>query len=355
MSLPFLGALLASNAVHAGSESLPEVKPLLLVKTTAVLMDQDRKGIADPGGYGDPEDDLGFKLQTVRMGFEGSNSTVKYGVTVGLSSPYDTVQEAQGASTDLGIVDAYGGYSPVENLWIIGGLQKVPVSREHLMASHSLTFSRRAIPTEWLTPSRDLGVVIDSTWEFMRFRVGAFNGSGDLRGDDNNGKLVASRIEGQLGDGNAYETYGEVDGLTLAVGVDGWMNNETALKSNGYGVDFLIRFQGLAVLGEARYAEAKPKDGLLVVPGVFDKTERQGMSVQAGYTIGQIEPAVRFSTFDDDQSVEDVGDVMEGMGGVTWHSQKDQVRAGVGYIARLERGPAKKENDGIQAWFQLKL
>ena len=53
--------------------------------------------------------------------------------------------------------------------------------------------------------------------------------------DDNKGKLVATRIEGQYGDGDAYQTYGEVDGLTLAVGVDGWMNDETALKSSGYG------------------------------------------------------------------------------------------------------------------------
>jgi len=353
--MPFVGLLLASSAAHAGADTLPEVKPLLLVQTTAVLMDQDRKEMADPGGYGDPEDDMGFKLQTARLGFEGHNDSVKYGVTVGLSSPYDTVAEAQGATTDIDIVDAYGGYAPVDNLWIIGGLQKVPVSREQLMSSQDLTFSRRAVPTKWLTPSRDLGVVVDSTWSFMRFRLGAFNGSGDLRGDDNKGKLVATRIEGQFGEANAYQTYGEVDGLTLAVGVDGWMNDETALKSTGYGIDFLIRFEGLAVMGEARFAEAKPKDDLIDVPAVFAKTERQGMTVQAGYTVGQIEPAVRFSTFDDDKSIEDVGDVMEGMTGVTWHSKQDQVRAGVGYVARLERGPAKKDNDAIQAWFQLKL
>ena len=349
------GMLLASSTAQAGADSLPELKPLLLVQTTAVLMDQDRAEVADPGGYGDPEDDMGFKLQTARIGFEGEDSTVKYGVTVGLSSPYDTVAEAQGATTELGIVDAYGGYAPMENLWIVGGLQKVPVSREQLMASHDLTFSRRAVPTTWLTPSRDLGVVVDGTWSFMRFRLGAFNGSGDLRGDDNKGKLVATRIEGQFGEGNTYQTYGAVDGLTLAVGADGWMNNETALESMGYGVDFIIRFQGLAVMGEARFAEAKPKEELIDVPGVFEETQRQGMSVQAGYTVGQIEPAVRFSTFDDDKSVEDVGDVMEGMTGLTWHSKQDQVRAGVGYILRLERGPSKKDNDAIQAWFQLKL
>ena len=353
--MPFLGVLLASSAAQAGADTLPEVKPLLLVQTTAILMDQDRKEMADPGGYGDPEDDMGFKLQTARLGFEGSNATVKYGVTVGLSSPYDSVTEAQGASTDLGIVDAYGGYAPIEDLWIVGGLQKVPVSREQLMSSHDLTFSRRAVPTKWLTPSRDLGVVIDSTWSFMRFRLGAFNGSGDLRGDDNKGKLVATRVEGQFGDGDAFQTFGNVDGLTLAVGVDGWMNDETALETTGYGIDFMIRFEGLAVMGEARFAEAQPKDGLIDIPAVFDVTKRQGMTVQAGYTIGQIEPAVRFSTFDDDKDVEDVGDVMEGMTGVTWHSEKDNVRAGVGYIARLERGPTKKENDAIQAWFQLKL
>lgn len=353
--MPFVGVLLASTAAHAGTDALPEVKPLLLVQTTAVLMDQDQSQVADPGGYGDPEDDMGFKLQTARLGFEGENKTVKYGVTVGLSSPYDTVAEAQGASTDLSIVDAYGGYAPLENLWIVGGLQKVPVSREQLISSQDLTLSRRAVPATWLAPSRDLGVVIDSTWSFMRFRLGAFNGSGDLRGDDNKGKLVAARIEGQYGDGDAYQTYGEVDGLTLAVGVDGWMNDETALKSSGYGVDFMIRFQGLAVMGEARFADAKPKEDLIDVPGVFDETKRQGMSVQAGYTVGQIEPALRFSTFDDDKSVEDVGDIMEGMAGMTWHSKKDDVRAGIGYITRLERGPAKKDNDSIQAWFQLNL
>ena len=46
---------------------------------------------------------------------------------------------------------------------------------------------------------------------------------------------------------------------------------------------------------------------------------------------------------------------MEGMGGVTWHSDADQVRAGLGYVARLERGPMKVENDTIRAWFQINL
>lgn len=355
MSLTMLGMLLASPVALADDGPLPAIEPTLLVQTTATLMDQDNKGIADPGGYGDPEDDLGFKLSRVRVGFEGKNKQVKYGVTVGLSSPYDTVAEAQGANMDIQLVDAYGGYSPIEQVWVVGGLQKVPVSREQLIASHQLSLNERSVPTEWLTPSRDLGVVVDSRWEFLRFRLGAFNGSGDLRGDDNNGKLIAGRIEGKLGTASAYKTYGEVEGLVVGVGADGWMNSQTSVKSSGFGADVIVRFKGLAVLAEARVAEAKPKEGLVDVPGVFEETKRQGMMVQAGYTIGSLEPAVRFSTFDDDKSVEDVGDVMEGMAGMTWHGGKDQVRAGLGYVARLERGPSKVENDSIRAWFQLKL
>ncbi len=355
MSTLMLGVLLAGSAAKAESGPLPEVKPFLLVQTTATLMDQDNKGIADPGGYGDPEDDFGFKLQRVRLGFEGKDDRIQYGVGVGISSPFDAVEEAQGATMDVALVDAYGGYSPIDPLWIVGGLQKVPVSRENLMASHQLTFSRRSVPTHWLTPSRDLGVVLDSSWKMLRFRVGAFNGSGDLRGDDNKGKLIAARIEGTFGEADPYQTFGEVDGLTIAVGTDAWMNNDTAVKSSGLGVDVLVRFEGLALLAEARMAEAKPKAGLIDVPGVFADTQRQGMTLQVGYTVGSIEPAVRFSTFDDDKSVEDVGDVSEGMGGVTWHSKADQVRAGLGYVLRLEGGPSKVDNDAIQAWFQLKL
>lgn len=355
MSLPMLGILFAGSVAHAETGPLPDLQPFLLIQTAATLMDQDNKVIADPGGYGDPEDDFGFKIQRVRLGFEGENDTIKYGVGLGVSSPYDAVEEAQGAKMDVSLVDAYGGYSPLEALWIVGGIQKVPVSRENLMASHQLTFTRRSVPTHWLTPSRDLGVVFDSSWKGLRFRVGAFNGSGDLRGDDNKGKLVAARIEGTFGEADVYQTYGEVDDLTVAVGTDGWLNNETSVESSGLGVDVLLRFKGLAVLAEARLAEAKPKQGLVDVPGVFAETKRQGLMVQAGYTVGSIEPAIRFSSFDDDKSVEDVGDVVEGMGGITWHSEADQVRAGIGYTARIEKGPSKVDNDSIQAWFQLKL
>jgi hypothetical protein len=355
MSLSLLSLLFVSAPAHAGDEVLPAPKPMLLVQTWATLMDQDQGVVADPGGYGDPEDDPGFKMRRVRMGFEGKNDQVKYGVTAGMSSAYDAVAASRGHDAHLDLVDAYGGFSPAKGVWMVGGVQKVPVSREALISSGNLTFTERAVSTEWLTPGRDIGAVIDGRWKAFRLRVGAFNGSGDLQGDDNNGKLLAARAEGSIGSGKTYRTFGTVDELTIGVGVDGWMNDQVAVKTQGMGADIIVRFEGLALLAEARMVSAAPKEDLVVTPGVFAETSRQGVMAQLGYTVGSLEPAVRFSTLDDDTNIEDSGDVSEILGGVTWHSDKDQVRAGAGYAVRNETGGNVVPNDTLRAWFQFKL
>ena len=355
MSLSLFSLLLASAPAHAGEDVLPAPNPMLLVQTWATLIDQDQTVIADPGGYGDPEDDPGFKLRRVRMGFEGKSDHIKYGVTAGMSSAYDVVAENQGHDHHLDLVDAYGGFAPAEGVWLVAGVQKVPVSREALIASGNLTFTERAVSTEWLAPGRDLGAVFDGRWKFLRFRVGAFNGSGDLQGDDNNGKLLAVRAEANIGSAATYKTFGVVDELTIGVGVDGWRNDQIAVQSQGFGADLIVRFEGLALLAEARMNNAKPREDLVVTPGVFAETQRQGVMTQLGYTVGNFEPAVRFSTLDDDTNIEDSGDVSELLGGITWHSDKDQVRAGAGYVVRNETGGNVVPNDTLRAWLQFKL
>jgi len=355
MSLSLISLLFASPAVHAADDVLPAPKPMVLIQSWATLSDQDQDQVADPGGYGDPEDDPGFKLRRVRMGFEGRNDQVKYGVTAGMSSPYDVVEEAQGHDADLHLVDAYGGFSPADGLWIVGGVQKVPVSREALISSGNLTFTERAVSTAWLTPSRDLGAVVDGRWKAFRLRLGAFNGGGDLRGDNNPGKLLAARAEANIGPGKTYRTHGKVDELTIGVGLDAWMNDDLSVKSSGLGGDAIIRFDGLALLVEARMNTLAPKEELVATPGVLSETQRQGILAQLGYSVGAFEPAVRFSTLDDDTNLEDAGDVSEILGGVTWHSDKDQVRAGAGYVVRNESGQNVVPNDTLRAWFQIKL
>jgi hypothetical protein len=354
MSLSIIGLLL-TNTASAGDAALPAPDASALVQTWVTLADQDESDIADPGGYGDPEDDTGVKLRRVRLGLKGGDDTVKYSVRVGMASAYDVVEEAQGYDAGLGLVDTYVGYAPVKGLWVVGGLQKVPVSREALMSSGNLTFTDRAVSTHWLTPGHDLGLVVDGRWEFLRARLGVFNGSGDLTGDDNDGKLFAARVEGKLGEGAVYRTGGTVDDFTMAIGVDGWTNNETAISSTGYGADLIVRLEGLTVLAEARQVVSEPKEDLVMVPGVFAETTRQGVMTQVGYSIGSFEPALRYSILDDDMDVEDVGDVAEGMAGVTWHGDDGRFRAGTGYAYRMERGGQPVTNDTVRMWLQLKL
>ena len=353
MSSFIIGLLLTTTSAFASGP--PEPTPTVFVQTWVTLMDQDQSVVADPGGYGDPEDDPGFKLRRVRLGFEGENKSMRYGFTVGAAAPYDVVEESQGAHLDLGLVDTYGGYSPTKGLWVVGGRQKVPVSREALMSSSQLGLSDRSVSTTWLTPGRDLGAVVDYRWKFLRARLGAFNGGGDLTGDDNSGKVSSGRVEAKIGPGAVYRTYGEVKNLTIGLGVGGWDNNDTSVSTNGLGADVILRLRGLAVLAEARVRNAGPKEDLVETPGVFSDTTRQGVMAQVGYTVDQFEPIVRYSVFDDDTSIEDTGDVSEIISGVSWHADGDGFRAGVAYAMRSEQGPLKVENDSVRAWLQFKI
>ncbi len=354
MFLSVLSLLLMPTA-SADSTGLPPAAVTGLVQTWVTALDQDERAVADPGSYGDPEDDAGFKLRRVRLGLEGKSDAVRYGITVGAAAPFDVVAETQGASFDLGLVDTYGGYSPAAGLWITGGLQKVPVSREALTASSNLALIDRAVSTHWLTPGRDLGAVVDYRWNQVRARLGAFNGGGDLTGDDNEGKLYAGRVEFKTGDGAVYRTFGTVDGFTFGVAVDGWVNSEPAVASQAFGVDLIIREGGLAVLAEGRMVKAKPKEEIDRVPGVFAETTRQGAMVQIGYTVRRFEPVVRYSLLDDNVDSENGGDVSEVMSGATWHGKADAVRAGIGYALRTELGPNTMQNDTLRAWLQLKI
>jgi hypothetical protein len=348
--------LVLSLAAHAAQPALPAAQATALVQSWVTVYDQDSRAVADPSGYGDPEDDAGFKMRRVRMGLEGADSTLRYGVTMGVGSAFDGVEAAQqDGSTSVQLVDAYGGWSPREGLWLVGGQQKVPVSREQLMASGDLTFTQRSVATYWLSPGRDMGAVVDLTKSIARLRIGAFNGGGDFTGDTDEGKLYSARAEVVIGDADAYQTFGAVEGYTLGVGVDGYANSTRAVGENGAGADLLFRMRGLAFLAEARFVQVAPSETLSVVPGVLTETERQGATIQAGYTLGAFEPALRYAILDDNVNIDDTGDVAELQGGVTYHSSDDRLRAGLGYVMRTETGSNPVDNDTVRAWLQLKL
>ena len=139
--------------------AVPAPQPAGLLQVWATAWDQDEEPSTDPAGYGDPEDDLGFKIRRARVGLEGDADQFRYSVLVGVAAPFDQVG---GGDEDVGLVDAYGATRLAENTWLSLGLQKVPVSREMLMSAGDLALGERSVATEWLAPGRDMGLVVDS-------------------------------------------------------------------------------------------------------------------------------------------------------------------------------------------------
>jgi hypothetical protein len=336
--------------VHYGGG--PHLTGYLQVWGTVWDMDEDPR--ADPATYGDPEDDVGFKLRRVRIGLDGTQSGFDYVVTIGTESRYDTLDPA---SESVGLEDALVVAHPYETAAVTIGLQKVPVGREQLIASTELALSERAALSEWLVPGRDVGATGEWTLGVPRIRLGVYNGNGSILGDDNLGMLFAARIEVASGGAwdDVYETWGTIDGAAIGIAVDAYDNMDLATNELGAGGDAILRAGGLAVLLEARMEHLAPADTSVAVPDVPATTTRAGALLQVGYTLGRWEPAVRGSWFDDATALEDNGDTAELTGGITWHSSTDVVRAGASYVARLELAGAALDNDTARLWLQLAL
>ena len=185
--LPFLAAIAVAQEpvasapvdtpLHAGSG--PHLTGYLQVWGTVWDMDEDPQ--ADPATYGDPEDDVGFKLRRVRIGLDGTQSGIDYVVTIGTEARYDALEPA---TETIGLEDALVVAHPYEQAAVTIGFQKVPVGREQLISSTELALSERAVLSEWLVPGRDVGVTGEWTLGAPRFRVGIYNGNGSILGDD---------------------------------------------------------------------------------------------------------------------------------------------------------------------------
>ncbi len=332
--------------------------PTGLIQSVFTLWDQDVDPITDPAGYGDPEDDFGFKLRRARIGLVAKEDNIKYDITMGFSSGFDAVDPPPSASIQL--ITAEASYKPVKGLWLTGGVQKVPVSRDFLMSASQLASGDRAVGSVRMVPGRDVGITADyGTGDAdgdgfkARVRAGLFNGNGDLFGDDNPGKLMATRLDLVFGPGNVYRTWGRVKGATIGLAGNYWSNNDLGTKESGFGGDAIFRLNGLALLSEVNLATIEPQDSDIVMPSILAQTRRMGMAYQLGYSVWMLEPYVRYTTFDDNRDFDDNGDVAEVQGGLTWHGGNDAVRAGLAYLHRMEPSGAAADNNTARLWMQL--
>ncbi len=327
-------------------------EPVALVQVWATAWDQDLDPQADPAGYGDPEDDPGFKIRRARLGGKGSlGKGFTYEVVVDAGSPYDAWKEAD---TDVHLHDAMLG-------WQRGGLQlgigqqKVPYSREALMSSGEILFTERAVVTEHMVPDRETGLTAAYRWNGLGIDAGIFNGSGSFIGDDNIGFLSGGRLSYTNAEaGEDMVTWGEIDGLVYGVGANAFYNDDLATSTLGAGGDVIVRVAGLSALIEGHWANIQPTSTDIAPADVLDGTPRLGITGQVGYSIGVFENAVRFAMYDDDMDTEDNGDIWELYGGTTIHLVDDHARVGFGYVHRHEMAGQTLPNDTIRLWVQAK-
>ncbi len=332
----------------------PTFEPVALVQIWATAWDQDLDPQADPAGYGDPEDDPGFKIRRARLGGKGRlGYGFDYEVVLSAGSPYDAWKEAK---TTVHLHDANIGWSH-GGLRLGLGQQKVPYSREALMSSGEIVFTERAVATEHMVPDRETGFTAAYRWNGLGLDAGIFNGSGSFLGDDNTGFLTAGRLSYTNAEaGEDLVTWGEIDGLVFGAGANGFYNDDLATHSMGVGGDVIVRVAGLSALIEGHYGNIQPTSTDVAPADVLDGTPRLGITGQLGYSVGIFENALRFSMFDDDMDpdVQDNGDIWELYGGTTVHLAEDRARVGVGYVHRHEMAGQTLPNDTIRLWVQGK-
>ncbi len=343
------------------SRFVPWFVPYVQLQTWFTAFDMDEDPQADPGGYGDPEHDLGFTVPRARIGARGGWRFTEFNIGIGHSAPYDALSTANPA---VQIVDAWGRLrfdTVAGTTSFMFGNHTSPFSREQNISSNDLVFQERSVSTQWLAPGNDIGATLRHDWKYLSGAVGVYNGSGfnrapSLFGNDDGGVGVVARLEGHVG-GDTYRTNSTVN--AFGIGASYMFNQTFSDSTHRVGVDMLGRIVGLTLLGEFTWNQAGPSDDPTVVaPSLFANTTRMGASGQLSYyavlPIGALEPAVRFSWMDDDTAVSSNGDVGILHAGVSWREPVPFVDVGAGYVSRFELGGRSIANDAARVWIGLR-
>jgi hypothetical protein len=344
------------GATDAPPQPATPMVPVLQLQTWFTVFDQDETPQADPGGYGDPEDDTGFAIRRARFGFRGAFRGVDYSIRVGAGKPYDAISNP-GPVVDL--VDAWARIKVSSKggaTYFQVGQHQIPFGREMLTSSNDLVFQDNAVSSRYLSPNRDLGFSIRHLYKFFGIAAGVYNGSGNLFGDTDPGLLVAARADFGWG-GDVFRTNSEAD--TIGFGFAYLYNRTFATTEHRGNFDLLGRYKGLTLLVDGGLAVTTPDEApVIVAPGVPEKTWRWGVLAQLSYFrdvgIGAIEPAVRFSTYDDNYALQDNGDVAILDAGVSWREPVPFFDVGVGYIHRMELQGRPIDNDTVRIWTGLR-
>jgi hypothetical protein len=354
---PDRGGAAPSSGLAVKPHPTPWLTPNVQLQTWFTAWDQDESKTADVGGYGDPELDTGFTMPRARLGFDGGYKWVDFRLRVGTSTPFDQLDKVQ---RPFDIVDAWTRLrfdTRAGTTSIVIGQHTVPFSRESQMSTNDIPFQERSVSSTWLSPVRDLGATLRHDTKLFGAAVGLFNGNGSWFGNADNGVAVSARLEAHVG-GDTYRTNDTRD--AFGVGIAYMYSKTPSDSTQRFGGDLLGRIKGFTVFLEAGANVVDPAgDPTILPPSVPEKTLRWGGQATLTYykelKIGAIEPAVRFSYYDDAKHLKDNGDVGILHGGLTWREPVPFLDVGAVYIHRFELAGRDIKNDSVRLFFGLRF
>ena len=228
------------------NEFAPEPDPYLLVQSYITLYDQDEDALADPIGYGDPEDDVGSRIRrTCRI-----HRSIRCVEVLDYLRYVDAIRRhIRRTRPRYSSCGCQFGLRPVAGvpLWVTAGVQKFPY--RGAICPLLICLATRAFSSVWMVPNRDTGVVarykIGQNNSKVLLYAGVFNGNESLFGDDNVGKSLVGRVDFTSGTAATLKTYGVVDGVTVGLGGDVQYNQGIATDETILGGDLIVRAQGL--------------------------------------------------------------------------------------------------------------
>jgi phosphate-selective porin OprO/OprP len=270
-------------------------------------------------------------------------------------------------STRGGLVDAYLNYKVMDELQFLAGQTKVKYAYSAIQSDAALMFCDRAPWIGRYAPSYELGVfaygkIADG---FVDYAVSGTNGDGQTNAASTNHNAFAARVAlSPLGTMANDEPDLAISKKPLfTVGANYFYNNLAAGENsatygtawNGYkdlhnyGFDAHFKWMGIAVQGEALYAQGDSYSS--------DAGKRaMAWYAQAGYMITpKIGLAVRYSQQDPDRA-KSADMQSEQIGAISYYffGHNLKVQADVGNIHQ-QNGAGKKASDDMQYRLQTQL
>ncbi len=178
------------------------------------------------GGPPNTEDEMGFKLDKVRIEITGdAGQDYSYKVSFDLGDTGST----SGSSNVAKLKDAYVAWKVADNVKGTMGQFTKPVLRESLISDKNLLFTERTALGGFFRP-RDTGVMLSGTFETIEWSLAAQNGLDGKEKKLNYAVRVAANLMG-TGVGKVEGAYGAGQETNLTAGIA--YSEDKAISANG--------------------------------------------------------------------------------------------------------------------------